>query len=126
MDREIFKFQFKDMERVTEAYMNFINSTFDFSEVEGKTPDEITESVRFKIGGSLVGTAKLASVLVPIGLRINSKEMAEMDSEEALEYLPKVMEVNEGFFTGLWRTWEKSISKIQTGPPQKIEKTGKE
>lgn len=123
MDREIFKFQFKDMERVTEVYMNFINSTFDFSEVEGKTPEEITNSVRFKVGGSLVGTAKLASVLVPIGLRLNSNEMAEMDSEKALEYLPKVMEVNEGFFTGLWRTWEKSISKIQTGPSRK---TGKE
>jgi len=119
MDRQIFKFQFKDMERVTEAYMNFINSTFDFSEVEGKTPEEITDSVKFKIGGSLVGTAQLASVLVPIGLRIDSKDIAEMDSEEALEYLPEIMEVNSGFFTGLWRTWEKSISKIQTGPPQK-------
>ena len=29
MDRQIYKFQFKDMERVTEAYMNFINSTFE-------------------------------------------------------------------------------------------------
>ena len=116
--RQIYKFQFKDMERVTEAYMNFINSTFDFSEVEGKTPEEITDSVKFKIGGSLVGTAQLASVLVPIGLRIAPKELADMDSEEALEYLPEIMEVNSGFFTGLWRTWEKSISKIQTGPPQ--------
>lgn len=118
MDRQIYKFQFKDMERVTEAYMNFINSTFDFSEVEGKTPEEITDSVKFKIGGSLVGTAQLASVLVPIGLRLSPEELAEMDSEEALEYLPEIMEVNSGFFTGLWRTWEKSISKIQTGPPQ--------
>ena len=122
MDRQIYKFQFKDMERVTEAYMNFINSTFDFSEVEGKTPEEITDSVKFKIGGSLVGTAQLASVLVPVGLRLSPEELAEMDSEEALEYLPEIMEVNAGFFTGLWRTWEKSISKIQTGPPQKIGK----
>ena len=116
--KQIYKFQFKDMEQVTEAYMNFINSTFDFSDVEGKTPEEITDSVKFKIGGSLVGTAKLASVLVPIGLRLSPEELADMDSEEALEYLPEIMEVNSGFFTGLWRTWEKSISKIQTGPPQ--------
>ncbi len=123
MDEKIYKFRFKDMEQATEAYMNFINSTFDFSDIESKTPKEITDSVKFKIGGSLSGTVKLASVLVPIGLRKTPQEIADMDSEEALEYLPKIMEVNEGFFTGLWRIWEKSISKIQIGPPQK---TGKE
>lgn len=123
MEMKAYKFRFKDMERVTEAYMNFINSTFNFSEVEGKTPEEITNSVKVKIGGSLSGTVKLASVLVPISLRKSPEELGEMEAEEMLEYLPEVMEVNEGFFTGLWRIWEKAISKIQAGPPQR---TGEE
>lgn len=119
MDREVYKFRFPEMEQAAEAYMNFLKATFNYGDIEGKEPEEIMSNIKVKIGESVSGTASLAKALVPLGLRLKISELNEMDAEEALGYLPKILEVNEGFFTGLWGTWDKTITKLPTGKREK-------
>jgi len=130
MDREVYKFRFPEMEQAAEAYMNFLNSTYDYGDIVGKSGEEIVAQTKVKIGESVKGTASLATVLVPLGLRLSLEEKNRLDAVEGLKYLPKVMEVNEGFFTELWETWDRTITKMPVGKktkkPSSSQKDGKE
>lgn len=129
MDREVYKFRFPEMEQAAEAYMNFLNSTYDYGDIIGKSGEEIIAQTKVKIGESVRGTASLAKVLVPLGLRLSLEETNKLDAVEGLKYLPKVMEVNEGFFTELWETWDKTITKMPVGKkktPSSSQKDGEE
>jgi len=130
MDREVYKFRFPEMEQASEAYTKFLDATFDYGDIAEKKPEEIVSDVKIKLGKSVGATGILASKLVPLGLRLSRTELSEMDAEKALDYLPKILEVNEGFFIKLWGIWEKTITNLPVGKKKEIpnssQKDGKE
>ena len=62
-----------------------------------------------EITGSLSAISKFASVVVPIGLRINPKDMT---IKEGLGYLPKIVEVNKDFFPVLLEAVNQTAEEI--------------
>lgn len=103
-NRQIFEFLFPELERVTEAFNKLIlASGMEDEEIkeidDDKLIDEVIKRVSMKeIVGSLSAISEFASVIVPIGLRINPEDIT---IKEGLKCLPKIVEVNKDFFPGL-------------------------
>ena len=114
-NRQIFEFLFPDLEQVTEAFNKLIlASGMEDEEIkeidDDKLIDEVIKRVSTKeITGSLSAISKFASVVVPIGLRINPKDMT---IKEGLGYLPKIVEVNKDFFPVLLEAVNQTAEEI--------------
>lgn len=100
MDRPIYKFRYKDMTDIAEGFVDLILALFSPSEIAKMTTDElVNKSIEgVSLPRSMMGVAKLASVAIPAGLRLNEWEKENIPPEETMKYLPKILEVNKGFF----------------------------
>ncbi len=103
MDRQIYKFRYKEMADVAEAFAKFLQALFSSSKISEKTAEElVNESIEgLSLFGSLKAIANFASVVIPAGLRLSDKEKETVPPEETMKYLPEIMKVNKGFFTVL-------------------------
>jgi hypothetical protein len=100
VDRPIYKFRYKEMGDVAEAFAKFLQALFSSSEISEKTAEElVNKSIKgLSLLGSLKSIANFASVVIPAGLRLSAKEKETVPPEETMKYLPEIMKVNKGFF----------------------------
>lgn len=100
MDRIIYKFRYKEMTDVAEVFAELIQSLFSSAEITNMTTDELLDKsiAGISISKSLKGLAKFASVVIPAGLRLTEREQETVPPEATMKYLPKILEVNRGFF----------------------------
>lgn len=103
MDRPIYKFRYKDMTDVAEGFAELIQSLFSSTEIANMTVEELMDKTiaGISISKSLKGFAKFASVAIPAGLRLTEREQEIVPPEDTMQYLPKILEVNRGFFSEL-------------------------
>lgn len=102
MDRQIHKFRYGEMTEVAEAFAELIQSLFSSSEIANMTTNELLDKTiaGISITKSLKGYVKFASVVIPAGLRLDTiKEREANPPETTMPYLPKIVEVNRGFFS---------------------------
>lgn len=115
MDRQIFEFLFSNLEQVTEAFNKLIlasgMSDEEIKEIDDdKLVDEVIKRVTTKeMIGSLSTISAFASVIVPIGLRINPEDIT---IKEGLKCLPKIVEVNKDFFPELLEATNRTAEEI--------------
>lgn len=116
MDRPIYKFRYKEMSDVAEAFAEFLQALFSSSKISEKTTKElVNESIKgISLLGNLKAIANFASVVIPAGLRLSDQELETVPPEETMKYLPEIMRVNKGFFTELLQGLPNVIDVVLT------------
>ena len=104
-DRTIYKFRFSEMVAVAEAFADLINSV-------PTSEKDIDNVINKSFSGNIKGFAKFASVIIPCGLRLTEEEKEKIPPEALMSYVPKIIEVNKGFFSVLLQELMKTIENL--------------
>lgn len=112
------KFLFPDMDRVGMGFSKLLRTLFSAQELADIDSKMIVFEVNKKIKDLLIESipilTEVALDIIPAGLRLKkeSPEITNMTCEEAIEYLPLIMEVNSGFFSQLLEAPTKTIENL--------------